>query len=58
MNFIDNKFTREQLLEAHNDGSQAYSDDVSKDDNPFDNNDEWDLNQAWVEGWDCAAWND
>lgn len=44
--------------DAHADGYRAYLDDLSTDDNPYNNNDEWHLHLAWNEGWSAAAWDD
>ena len=42
--------------DAHRDGYWAYHDGLSRDDNPYDNNSEWDLNQAWLDGFMEAVW--
>ena len=44
--------------EAKAEGYRAYQNDLSRDDNPFNNNDEWDLHLAWEEGRSQAAWDD
>ena len=44
--------------DARDEGYRAYQDGLSRDDNPFNNNDEWELHLAWQEGWGNAAWDD
>jgi hypothetical protein len=44
--------------EAKDEGYRAYQNHQSRDDNPFNNNDEWDLHLAWNEGHSNAAWDD
>ncbi len=44
--------------DARREGYRAYQDDLSRDDNPYDNNDQWELNRAWLEGFMEAAWDD
>ncbi len=44
--------------DARDDGYRAYQDGKTVHDNPFNNNDEWDLHLAWNEGWSQAAWDD
>ena len=47
-----------KIKNAYDDGYSAYLNDLRKSDNPFNNNDEWDLLRAWDEGYDAAAWDD
>ncbi len=44
--------------QAYDEGYRAYVDDRSYDDNPYDNDDEWELNRAWAEGYADAGWDD
>ena len=44
--------------EAYDDGYRAYVEDRSYDDNPYNNNDEWNLLVAWNEGYSDAGWDD
>jgi ribosome modulation factor len=44
--------------DARQEGYRAYQDGLSRDDNPYNNNDQWELNQAWLEGFMEAAWDD
>lgn len=44
--------------QAYDEGYRAYVDDLSYDDNPYNNNDEWELNRAWCEGYADAGWDD
>lgn len=44
--------------EAKDEGYRAYQNGKSYDDNPFNNNDEWELHLAWEEGRSSAAWDD
>lgn len=44
--------------QAYDEGYRAYVDDVSYDDNPYNNNDEWDLNRSWAAGYTDAGWDD
>ena len=43
---------------AREDGYRAYQNGLSRDDNPYNNNEEWDLYLAWEEGLSQAAWDD
>ena len=47
-----------KIKNAYDDGYSAYLNDLRKSDNPFNNNDDWDLLRAWDEGYDAAAWDD
>lgn len=51
-------YNEENLANARDDGYQAYIDGLSKSDNPFNNNGEWDLLCAWNQGYDDAGWDD
>jgi hypothetical protein len=44
--------------DARDEGYRAYQDGMSRDANPFNNNDEWGLHLAWEEGHSAAAWDD
>jgi len=44
--------------DARNEGYRAYRDGLMPDDNPYNNNEEWDLHLAWQEGWSQAGWDD
>jgi hypothetical protein len=44
--------------DARYDGYRAYQHGLSCHDNPYNNNDEWDLHVAWSEGWSQAGWDD
>ena len=44
--------------DAKDDGYRAYQDGLSNHDNPYNNNDQWNLHLAWDEGWSAAAWDD
>lgn len=44
--------------DARDEGYRAYQNGLSRDDNPFNNNDEWDLHLSWEEGYGNAAWDD
>jgi hypothetical protein len=48
-------FTESDAREA---GYRAYQNGLSRDDNPFNNNEEWELHLAWEEGRSSAAWDD
>jgi ribosome modulation factor len=50
--------TDEDLEWARKEGYQAYQDGLCSDDNPYNNNDEWDLYLAWKAGYQAAAWDD
>jgi ribosome modulation factor len=43
---------------AREDGYRAYQNGLSRDDNPYNNNEEWDLYLAWEEGRSQAARDD
>jgi len=43
---------------AYDLGREAYLDDKDRKDNPYNNNDEWELAKAWNKGFDDAAWDD
>ena len=44
--------------EAYEEGYAEYKKDGGRDDNPYNNDDEWDLNQMWMEGFHAAGWDD
>ena len=44
--------------DAKDEGYRAYQEGLSRDDNPFNNNEEWSLHLAWEEGRSSAAWDD
>ena len=44
--------------DARDDGYRAYQNGLTRHDNPYNNNDEWDLHVAWNEGWSQAGWDD
>jgi hypothetical protein len=44
--------------DARDEGYRAYQDGLGRDDNPFNNNEEWELHLAWEEGRSSAAWDD
>lgn len=44
--------------DARDEGYNAYLKGLSRYDNPFNNNDEWELHLAWEEGHSNAAWDD
>ena len=45
--------------EARRSGYEAYLNGLTQDDNPYENvESEWDLRDAWREGWADAAWDD
>jgi hypothetical protein len=44
--------------DARDEGYRAYQNGLSRDDNPFNNNEEWELHLAWEEGRSSAAWDD
>lgn len=44
--------------EAKGEVYRAYQNGLSRDDNPFNNNDEWYLHLAWEDGRSTAAWDD
>ena len=48
----------EQKVDAQNDGYRAYQNGLNRNDNPFNNNDEWDLHLAWLDGYMQAAQDD
>jgi hypothetical protein len=50
--------TKPTESDAREEGYRAYQNDLSRDDNPYNNTDEWDLHLAWQEGWGNAAWDD
>lgn len=43
---------------ARREGYRAYLNGLSQADNPYNNNEEWDLHLAWDEGWNNASWDD
>lgn len=51
-------WTDEDLRNARVDGYHAYLHGVGPNDNPYNNNEEWELFCAWQEGWSAAAWDD
>jgi ribosome modulation factor len=51
-------FSLNQLEDAKSDGYRAYQDGQTSSDNPYNNNEEWDLMLAWHEGYSDAAWDD
>jgi hypothetical protein len=44
--------------DAREEGYRAYQDGLMPGDNPYNNNEEWDLHLAWQEGWSQAGWDD
>ena len=45
--------------DARRSGYEAYLNGLTQDDNPYENvESEWDLRDAWSEGWADAAWDD
>jgi hypothetical protein len=44
--------------DAREEGYRAYQDGLMPADNPYNNNEEWDLHLAWDEGWSRAGWDD
>lgn len=50
--------TDEDRKQAYEEGYRAYQAGDNTDDNPYDNNDEWEQNRAWLEGYYDAAWDD
>lgn len=44
--------------DARDEGYRAYQDGLRLADNPYNNNEEWDLHLAWDEGWNNASWDD
>jgi hypothetical protein len=44
--------------DARKEGYRAYQDSLMPHDNPYNNNEEWDLRYAWIEGWLEAGWDD
>jgi hypothetical protein len=44
--------------DAREEGYRAYQDGLMPGDNPYNNNDEWDLHLAWQEGFGQAGWDD
>lgn len=46
------------LQDAIREGYQAYLNRLTINDNPYDNNDEWDLHQAWLAGYYEAGFDD
>jgi ribosome modulation factor len=57
-NWIHPAVNVESESEARDEGYRAYFDGRSRDDNPFNNNEEWELHLAWEEGRSAAAWDD
>jgi len=56
MSEIDDFYHRKSLKEdAWEDGYRAYVSGKTRDDNPYNNNDEWDLNQASLDGFTDAG---
>tara|TARA_R110000772_G_scaffold99174_2_gene198829 strand:- start:883 stop:1065 length:183 start_codon:yes stop_codon:yes gene_type:complete len=51
-------YSENDLAWARQIGAEAYLNGARADDNPYNNNDEWELNRAWVHGYFDAAWND
>jgi ribosome modulation factor len=51
-------FSQEQLSEAKDEGYRAYQNGHSSRDNPYNNNEEWPLLSAWIDGYCVAAWGD
>jgi hypothetical protein len=45
-------------FDAREEGCRAYQDGLMPSDNPYNNNEEWDLHLAWQEGFGQAAWDD
>ena len=43
--------------EAYQRGRSAYINHGDRNNNPYNNNDEWELNRAWLEGFTDAAWD-
>ena len=50
--------TKPTESDAREEGYRAYQAGLMAFDNPYNNNDEWDLHLAWQEGWGNAAWDD
>jgi hypothetical protein len=44
--------------DAREEGYRAYLEGLMPGDNPYNNNEEWDLHCAWSEGWSQAGWDD
>ena len=57
-NWIHNPPVIENETEARDEGYRAYQDGMTSNDNPFNNNEEWELHLAWNEGYYRAAWDD
>jgi ribosome modulation factor len=57
---LDNEVLRDlQKRQAYDEGYDAYVDGLTQDDNPYENvESEWDLRDAWSDGWYNAAWDD
>lgn len=59
MNEFDDAVLRVmQKNDALDEGYRAYVQGKTRYDNPYNNNDEWYLNEAWTEGFLNAAWDD
>lgn len=48
----------ERIKQAREEGYQAYMQGENRDDNPYNNSDEYVLYQAWQEGFMDAGWDD
>jgi hypothetical protein len=49
---------RVSTVDDVSDGYQKYQDGFDRGSNPYNNNDEWDLYQAWLDGYTDAGWDD
>lgn len=48
----------QRIEDVKDEGYCAYVNGISKSDNPYNNNEEWDYFLAWDEGFMNAAWDD
>lgn len=44
--------------EAYKEGYKAYQRGLKTEDNPYNNNEEWELHEAWLEGYRDAQFDD
>lgn len=55
---LEKEYSSDALKYAQDEGYACYLSNGNADDNPYNNNDEWQLNRAWLEGYYNAGWDD
>ena len=55
---MEKEYSSEELKYAMDEGYSHYLKNGTNDENPYNNNEEWQLNRAWNDGYYQAAWDD